>query len=102
MAPPERMPRELATVAESAAAGPIRLLEYLPDLAADLDTGQAATASRKLTVPAIELGPGCCGTTTDETVPPVAGRPFGLLVAEGLLAREDARRSDLDEPLRSR
>ena len=47
MAPPERMPRELATVAESAAAGPIRLLEYLPDLAADLDTGQAATASRE-------------------------------------------------------
>ena len=88
MAPPERTPRELATVAESVAAGPIRLLEYLPDLAADLDTGQVATASRKLTVPAIELSPGCCGTTTYETVPPVAGRPFGLLVAEGLLARE--------------
>ena len=77
MAPPERTPRELATVAESAAAGPIRLLEYLPDLAADLDAGQVATASRKLTVPAIELSPGCCGTTTYETVPPVAGRPFG-------------------------
>jgi CRP/FNR family transcriptional regulator, cyclic AMP receptor protein len=83
-APPHpRATGERATVADSTAAGTIRLLQYLPDLAADLDTGQVATASRRLTVPAIELGPGCC-----ETVPSVTGRPFGLLVAEGLLARE--------------
>jgi CRP/FNR family transcriptional regulator, cyclic AMP receptor protein len=83
-APPHpRAIGEPATVADSTAAGTIRLLQYLPDLAADLETGQVAAASRRLTVPAIELGPGCC-----ETVPPVTGRPFGLLVAEGLLARE--------------
>jgi CRP/FNR family transcriptional regulator, cyclic AMP receptor protein len=86
--PPERAARERATVADSAAAGPIRLLEYLPDLAADLDNAQTATAARALTVPAIELSPGRCGTGICETIPRVTGRPFGLLVAEGLLARE--------------
>jgi len=69
-------------------AGAIRLLEQLPDLAADLENGQAAAAYRALTIPAIELGPGCCETGSCETVPPVAGRPFGLLVVDGLLARE--------------
>jgi CRP/FNR family cyclic AMP-dependent transcriptional regulator len=86
--PHPRATGERATVADSTAAGTIRLLEYLPDLAADLDAGQVATASRRLTVPAIELGPGCCEPGIFETVPPVRRRPFGLLVAEGLLARE--------------
>jgi CRP/FNR family cyclic AMP-dependent transcriptional regulator len=75
-------------VADRKPAGSIRLLEQLPDLAADLENGQAATAYRALTLPAIELGPGCCERGICETVPPVAGRPFGLLVVDGLLARE--------------
>jgi CRP/FNR family cyclic AMP-dependent transcriptional regulator len=75
-------------VADTTPAAAVRLLEHLPDLAADLDSGQAATASRALTVPAIELGPGCCEFRFPETVPAVTGRPFGLLVTEGLLARE--------------
>jgi len=75
-------------VADHKPAGAIRLLEQLPDLAADLENGQAAAAYRALTIPAIELGPGCCETGSCETVPPVAGRPFGLLVVDGLLARE--------------
>jgi CRP-like cAMP-binding protein len=77
-----------AHLADSTPADAIRLLEHLPDLAADLDSGQTASASRALTVPAIELGPGCCEFGTWTTVPPVTGRPFGLLVTEGLLARE--------------
>jgi CRP/FNR family transcriptional regulator, cyclic AMP receptor protein len=75
-------------VAANTPADAIRLLEHLPDLAADLDNGQAAAASRALTVPAIELGSGCCEFGNWQTVPPVVGRPFGLLVTEGLLARE--------------
>ena len=75
-------------VADSTAAEAIRLLEHLPDLAADLDSAQAAAASRALTVPAIELGPGRCVFGVWTTVPPVTGRPFGLLVTEGMLARE--------------
>jgi CRP-like cAMP-binding protein len=78
----------LATVAARKPAVAIRLLEHLPDLAADLENGQAATAFRALTVPAIQLGRGSCETGICETVPPVAGHPFGLLVVEGLLARE--------------
>jgi CRP/FNR family cyclic AMP-dependent transcriptional regulator len=77
-----------ATVAESTPADAIRLLDHLPDLAADLDSGQLATASRALTVPAIELGPGGCEFGSWVTVPPVTGRPFALLVTDGLLARE--------------
>ncbi len=77
-----------AHIADSTPADAIRLLEHLPDLAADLDSGQTASASRALTVPAIELGSGCCEFGTWTTVPPVTGRPFGLLVTEGLLARE--------------
>jgi CRP/FNR family cyclic AMP-dependent transcriptional regulator len=77
-----------ATVADSTPAPAIRLLEHLPDLAADLDSAQATTAFRALMVPAIELGPGCCEFGIPETVPSVTGRPFGLLVTEGLLARE--------------
>ena len=76
------------SVADRKAAGAIRLLEQLPDLAADLENGQAAAASRALTLPAIELGPGCCETGICETVPTVTGRPFGVLVVDGLLARE--------------
>jgi CRP/FNR family transcriptional regulator, cyclic AMP receptor protein len=76
------------SVAASTPAEAIRLLEHLPDLAADLDNGQAASASRALTVPAIELGPGRCEFGSWTTVPPITGRPFGLLVTEGLLARE--------------
>jgi CRP/FNR family transcriptional regulator, cyclic AMP receptor protein len=86
--PHERATDLRATVADSTPANAIRLLDHLPDLAADLDNGQVATASRALTVPAIELGPGCCEFGSWETVPPVTGRPFGLLVTEGLLARE--------------
>ena len=76
------------TAADSTPAPAIRLLEHLPDLAADLDSAQAATAFRALMVPAIELGPGCCDFGLPETVPSVTGRPFGVLVTEGLLARE--------------
>ena len=88
--PPQQRTTEvhLATVADRKPAGTVRLLEHLPDLAADLENGQAATAYRALTVPAIELGRGCCELATCETVPPVAGHAFGLLVVEGLLARE--------------
>jgi CRP/FNR family cyclic AMP-dependent transcriptional regulator len=77
-----------ATIARRKAVAPIRLLEHLPDLAADLENGQAASAYRALTIPAIELGPGCCATGDWETIPPVTGHPFGMLVVEGLLARE--------------
>lgn len=86
--PQPRGPGERATVAGSTSADAIRLLEHLPDLAADLDSGQAAAAARALTVPAVELGPGCCESAIWQTVPPVTGRPFGLLVTDGLLARE--------------
>ncbi len=85
---PPRSGGHLATLADRKAAGAIRLLEHLPDLAADLENGQAATAHRALTIPAIELGRGRCAVGIAETVPPVSGRPFGLLVIEGLLARE--------------
>jgi CRP/FNR family cyclic AMP-dependent transcriptional regulator len=77
-----------ATVADRAPVGAVRLLEHLPDLAADLENGQAATAYRALKIPAVELGPGCCEAGISETVPTVTGHPFGLLVVEGLLARE--------------
>jgi CRP/FNR family cyclic AMP-dependent transcriptional regulator len=83
-----RIPGNRANVAVSTPADAIRLLEHLPDLAADLDNGQALSASRALTVPAIELGPGYCEFGSWKTIPPVAGRPFGLLVTEGLLVRE--------------
>ena len=83
-----RATAEHTTVAASTPAEAIRLLEHLPDLAADLDSSQAATASRALTVPAIELGPGRCEFGSWTTVPPITGRPFGLLITEGLLARE--------------
>jgi CRP/FNR family cyclic AMP-dependent transcriptional regulator len=86
--PQQRSGAHLATVADRKPAGAIRLLEHLPDLAADLEPGQAATAYRALTVPAIELGRGRCEAGIGETVPPVSGQPFGLLVIEGLLARE--------------
>jgi CRP/FNR family cyclic AMP-dependent transcriptional regulator len=89
LVPPRRRGTDEQTnVADTTPAPAIRLLEHLPDLAADLDSGQAASAARALTVPAIELGSGCCQFETCTTVPPVAGRPFGLLVSEGLLARE--------------
>jgi CRP/FNR family cyclic AMP-dependent transcriptional regulator len=84
----QRVGGERAAVADSTPADAIRLLEHLPDLAADLQTGQAAAASRALTVPAIELGPGSFEFRSWETIPPVTGRPFGLLVTEGMLARE--------------
>lgn len=74
--------------ADRKSAGAIRLLEHLPDLAADLETVQAATAYRALKVPAIELGPGRCETEIYDVVTTTTGRPFGLLVVEGLLARE--------------
>ncbi|MFZ0385829.1 MAG: Crp/Fnr family transcriptional regulator [Solirubrobacteraceae bacterium] len=77
-----------ATIARRKAVAAIRLLEHLPDLAADLENGQAASAYRALTIPAIELGPGGCETGDWETIPPVTGHPFGMLVVEGLLARE--------------
>jgi CRP/FNR family transcriptional regulator, cyclic AMP receptor protein len=91
---PRRTPAHLratgehTTVSASTPADAIRLLEHLPDLAADLDNGQAASASRALTIPAIELGRGRCEFGSWTTVPPITGPPFGLLVTEGLLARE--------------
>lgn len=84
----QRAAGERPAVAASTPADAVRLLDHLPDLAADLDSGQAANASRALTVPAIQLGPGGCEFRSWQTVPPVTGRPFGLLVTEGLLARE--------------
>jgi CRP/FNR family transcriptional regulator, cyclic AMP receptor protein len=86
--PRRRGAGEVTGVADSTPAAALRLLEHLPDLAADLDSAQTASASRALTVPAIELGPGRCELAACSTVPPIAGRPFGLLVTEGLLARE--------------
>ena len=86
--PRQRVTDERTKVADTKPAPAIRLLEHLPDLAADLDSGQTASAARALTVPAIELGRGCCEFGTWTTVPPVTGRPFGLLVTDGLLARE--------------
>jgi CRP/FNR family cyclic AMP-dependent transcriptional regulator len=77
-----------ASMADHKPAAPIRLLDHLPDLAADLENGQAATAYRALTVPAIELGPGCCESGDWQTVPSVTGHPLGMLVVEGLLARD--------------
>jgi CRP/FNR family cyclic AMP-dependent transcriptional regulator len=78
----------LPPAADRKPAGAIRLLEHLPDLAADLESAQAATAYRALKVPAIELGPGRCETEIYDVVSAITGRPFGLLVVEGLLARE--------------
>jgi CRP/FNR family cyclic AMP-dependent transcriptional regulator len=89
LVPPDQRTRDQrADIADITPADAIRLLDHLPDLAADLDSGQAASACRALMVPAIELGPGRCEFAICETVPPVTGRPFGLLVTEGLLARE--------------
>jgi CRP/FNR family transcriptional regulator, cyclic AMP receptor protein len=86
--PRQRGIGERANVAENTPAAAIRLLDHLPDLAADLDVAQTASASRALTVPAIELSSGCCELEACTTVPPLAGRPFGLLVTEGLIVRE--------------
>lgn len=77
-----------ASVADRTPVGTIRLLEHLPDLAADLGDGQATTAYRALTVPALELGPGRCDTRICEAGPPASGQPFGLLVVDGLLVRD--------------
>jgi CRP/FNR family transcriptional regulator, cyclic AMP receptor protein len=78
---------QVATLADHTPVGAIRLLEHLPDLAADLGDGQAATAYRALTVPALELGPGRCDAGICDAGPSV-GEPFGLLVVEGLLVRD--------------
>jgi CRP/FNR family transcriptional regulator, cyclic AMP receptor protein len=75
-------------IATRVPAGTVRLLDHLPDLASDLGDGQATTAYRALTVPAIVLGPGRCDAGVSDARAPFAGGPFGLVVAEGLLARQ--------------
>jgi CRP/FNR family cyclic AMP-dependent transcriptional regulator len=84
----QRAPGDRTNVATSTPTDAIRLLDHLPDLAADLDSAQTIAASRALTVPAIELGPGGCEFASWRPIPPITGRPFGLLVTEGLLIRE--------------
>lgn len=69
-------------------AGAVRLLDHLPDLAADLDPAQAAAARRALTIASIQLSRGQFDGWQCVTDPPVAGSPFGLLVIDGLLTRE--------------
>jgi CRP/FNR family cyclic AMP-dependent transcriptional regulator len=76
-------------VALAEPAAPVRLIELLPDLAADLDSGQAAVARRALKTPTIQLGPGRLDSRLCET-PHACGTPFGLVVVDGLLAREVA------------
>jgi CRP/FNR family transcriptional regulator, cyclic AMP receptor protein len=79
-----------AGIAARASAGSIRLLDHVPDLAADLTAEQRPAARRALRVPAVQIG---CGRLDDwacATTPPVCGEPFGLVVVEGLLAREVA------------
>jgi len=98
-------------------AGTIYLLDYLPDLAADIDGEAAEAARRALRLPAISLSSGRCEMHACEADPRVIGTPFGLVIIDGLLARETTLagrtsmslygpvevidpRPDLDSPLR--
>jgi CRP-like cAMP-binding protein len=74
-------------VAIAELAAPVRLIDQLPDLAADLDDGQAAVARRAVKAPALQLGRGRLDRGLCET-PHACGTPFGLVVVDGLLARE--------------
>jgi CRP/FNR family cyclic AMP-dependent transcriptional regulator len=69
-------------------AGTVRLLDHLPDLAADLDDDEAEAARRALRLPAIALSAGRCDMRVCEADPRVAGAPIGLIVIDGLLVRE--------------
>lgn len=69
-------------------AGTVRLLDHLPDLAADLDDDEADAARRALRLPAIALSAGRCSMRVCEADPRVAGAPIGLIVIDGLLVRE--------------
>jgi DNA-binding transcriptional ArsR family regulator len=71
-------------------AGTIVLLDHLPDLATDLDGAAAVAARRALRLPAIALSSGRCDMRACEADPRVAGTPLGLVVIDGLLAREVA------------
>lgn len=77
-----------AEVAAHYSAGTIRLLDHLPDLAADIDDDEADAARRALRLPAIALSAGRCEMRICEADPRVAGSPFGLFVIDGLLVRE--------------
>jgi CRP-like cAMP-binding protein len=79
---------DTARLARHQAAGWVRLLDHLPELAADLTNEQAAIACRALTVPAIELNDGRCALRVCEADPRVTGTLFGLIVIDGLLVRE--------------
>jgi CRP/FNR family transcriptional regulator, cyclic AMP receptor protein len=76
--------------APCAGAEPVRLLDHLPDLAADLAAEQRALAHRALQVAAIEIGRGRLEDWGCDALPSICGEPFGLVVVEGLLAREVA------------
>jgi CRP/FNR family transcriptional regulator, cyclic AMP receptor protein len=74
--------------AEHHSAGTIHLLDYLPDLAADIEGEEAGAVHRALRLPAIALSPGRCDMRAYEADPRVAGTPFGLVLIDGLLARQ--------------
>ena len=75
-------------VADHHPAGMVRLVDYLPDLIADLDGEEADAARRALRLPAIALSTGRCDMRVCEADRRVAGMPFGLVVIDGLLVRE--------------
>ena len=87
-APSASEPGSDVELAAHHSAGTIHLLDYLPDLTADIDGEEAGAARRALRLPAIALSSGRCDMRACEADPRVAGAPFGLVVIDGLLARE--------------
>jgi CRP-like cAMP-binding protein len=66
----------------------VRLLDHLPELAADVGPSEAAVARRALTVPAVAVAKGRCELSSCQADRRVTGRLFALLIVEGLLVRE--------------
>lgn len=77
-----------ARAADHHSAGSIRLVDYLPDLTADIEGEEADAARRALRLPAIALSSGRCDMRMCEADPRVAGTPFGLVVIDGVLMRK--------------
>jgi CRP-like cAMP-binding protein len=75
-------------LADHHSAGTVHLLDYLPELAADLEDEEAGAARRALRLPAIALSSGRCEMRACEADPRIVGTPFGLVVIHGLLLRE--------------
>jgi CRP-like cAMP-binding protein len=78
---------EIPTAAHHS-AGTVHLLDYLPELAADLSQEETGAARRALRLPAIALSSGRCVMAAVEADPRLVGTPFGLVVIDGLLLRE--------------